>query len=476
MEKEVQQNLAQVEQARHKLEDQIAKLRRSLQYWQTWEAEYDGFKEELETLDQGARSEDIIELASNFGGTTITEKEVKELLGFGHGAQRSHSQLLDTISKRVETGQKNADSITKQLDQAELEYDRLNSPNRTSTASEEKPVMEIYEELDDQGNVVSSRLINANEGTSALDATLGDDSKRVERSDTTSRSTSQPFEMKKDAKLPLASTTSNSNVRQSIAVQPPTGVSGLKKPGLASLGGQRIYELDEDENVVGSSIIPPITSTTEDIAQHRAEFLENANHLGPVVATMDLDDDGEFSDADYFDEDDIDDIDEVDGRVIGYGTEDLKGTGWEMDEDREEFSPEYIKEMETLMRKYNEPIMANVGPRDAGFPLAKELNPPVPKSNPPLDQLKAVEATKSIDKPAKAQKGVRFAESLDIAADSSTPTDPPVEKTSVPIRPKSSTSNSILSDIVERVPAPITSTEGVGGNKKISRFKASRGG
>ena len=472
MEKEVHQNLAQVEQARQKLEDQISKLRKSLQYWQTWEAEYDGFKGELETLDQASTSEDIIELASNFGGTTITEKEIKELLSFGHGSQRSHSQLLDTISKRVETGQKNADSITKQLDQAELEYDRLNSPNGTSTALEEKPVMEIYEELDDQGNVVSSRLINANEDTSALHATLGDDSRRVEPSDI-SRSASQPLETKKDAKLPLPS---GSSVRQSTAIQPPTGVSGLKKPGLASLGGQRIYELDEDEKVVGSSIIPPITSTTDDIAQHRAEFLENANHLGPVVATMDLDDDIEFSDTDYLDEDEIDDEDEADRRIIGYGAEDLKDTGWEMDEDREEFTQEYIKEMETLMRKYNEPVMTNVGPRDVGFPLAKELNPPVSKSNPPLHQPKPVEATKSVDKPAKVHKGVRFAENLDIAADSSASTDKPVEKTTIPFRSKASTSNSILSDIVERAPAPTTSTEGIGGNKKISRFKASRGG
>ena len=474
MEREAQHGLAQVEQARQQLEDQIAKLRKSLQYWQTWEAEYEGFKEELEALGEDAGAEDIIDLANNFGGTVITKKEIQDLLRFGHASHRSRSQLLDNISKRVETGQKNAESVVKQLDRAEIERDRMESRNVTSAAPEETPVMEIYEELDDQDNVVSSRLVNANEGSSAFDAALRDDSKRKEHLDSATRSASRVSETKKDLNFLPASTVSNSAVPQPVAKPPASGVSGLKKPGLASLGGQRIYELDEDENILGSSIIQPITATVEDVAQHRAEVFENVNHLGPVVATMDLNDDSEFSDGNYLDEDDDDEI-AGGSRVVGYDVEDLKDTGWEMDDDREEFSPEYIQEMEALMRKYNEPLMANVGPQDAGFPLAKELNPPVPKPTPPVEDNIRDEPAKP-EKPPKAQKGVRFADNLDIASGPPTSTaNAPVETAAVPFRPKTSTSEPIVSDIVERAPAPITSTADVGGKKKISRFKASRG-
>jgi hypothetical protein len=36
-----------VERCRLQLEESVAKLRKSLQYWQTWEAEYEGLKEEV---------------------------------------------------------------------------------------------------------------------------------------------------------------------------------------------------------------------------------------------------------------------------------------------------------------------------------------------------------------------------------------------------------------------------------------------
>lgn len=36
-----------VERCRLQLEESVAKLRQSLLYWQTWEAEYEGLKEEI---------------------------------------------------------------------------------------------------------------------------------------------------------------------------------------------------------------------------------------------------------------------------------------------------------------------------------------------------------------------------------------------------------------------------------------------
>ena len=48
---DVKDSFADLERNRLRLEDNVAKLRKSLQYWQTWEAEYEGMKEEIEGLD-----------------------------------------------------------------------------------------------------------------------------------------------------------------------------------------------------------------------------------------------------------------------------------------------------------------------------------------------------------------------------------------------------------------------------------------
>lgn len=40
-------DFAQLETRRLELEENVAKLRKSLQHWRTWDAEYEGLKEEL---------------------------------------------------------------------------------------------------------------------------------------------------------------------------------------------------------------------------------------------------------------------------------------------------------------------------------------------------------------------------------------------------------------------------------------------
>ena len=41
------ESLVDLERRRKQLEDAVAHLRKSLQHWQTWEAEYEGLKEEI---------------------------------------------------------------------------------------------------------------------------------------------------------------------------------------------------------------------------------------------------------------------------------------------------------------------------------------------------------------------------------------------------------------------------------------------
>jgi unconventional prefoldin RPB5 interactor 1 len=192
---------------------------------------------------------------------------------------------------------------------------------------------------------------------------------------------------------------------------------------------------------------------------------------------MDLEEGSELSDGDYLDDEELEEDENDTGRhVIGYNMEELEDTGFEMDDVRQELTPEYIQEMEALVRKYNQPVTANVGPRDAGFPLATSLDPPVRKVKLSPEPPASNGASKLAETKSSGKKGVRFAEELDIASESPPSTlEAPVQKQNIPVRPKEHlSSDAIMSDIVERAPAPMYTTENAGGKKKVSRFKASR--
>jgi len=51
-----------LERHRLRLEENVLKLRQSLQHWQTWEAEYEGLKEEILALGDKPSSTDLVRL------------------------------------------------------------------------------------------------------------------------------------------------------------------------------------------------------------------------------------------------------------------------------------------------------------------------------------------------------------------------------------------------------------------------------
>lgn len=54
-------NFTDLENQRLQLEENVAGLRKSLQYWQTWEAEYEGLKEEVIALGQEHTPDELVE-------------------------------------------------------------------------------------------------------------------------------------------------------------------------------------------------------------------------------------------------------------------------------------------------------------------------------------------------------------------------------------------------------------------------------
>ena len=445
-----------VEEARQALEDKISKLRNALVQWRTREAEYEAFKEELVSLNPDATVEEIVGVGTNFGGDVINEREIKDLLGYDRVAtHRTKSQVQDSLSKRVDIARKNADTLQKQIDCAEAEFEK--PFNATADTGESQPVMEIYEELDEVGNVLSSRLIRADPTSETLDTLLHN---------TIGKGKSGNVQIQ-DRSFPSSKGTQDVDITGSSPAEVPNstnGVSEAKSPS-AFLGATGpILELDENDNIIRS--IPP---TSEDITAHRAEVFDNASTLGSVVATMDIEEDSDISDDEDHDEDEFG---EDEHRfVIGRSREELEGTEWEMDNIRENLTPEYIAEMEALMKKYNQPVIGNLGPQDVGFPLGTSLNEPIPRASSPTQSPSPRQENEHDDKKTAARKGVRFAKELDIASEPSYEVEKTVEQPALPIRPKQAT----ISDVVERVPVPIPSNSVEPGDKKrTSRFKAAR--
>jgi unconventional prefoldin RPB5 interactor 1 len=80
---------------------------------------------------------------------------VRELVGLGNGDARSRKQVLSSINGRIDTGRKNAQTVQKQLDAAEEQLrDLAMAGHEDDYDGKGPPVMEIYEELDDDGNVI----------------------------------------------------------------------------------------------------------------------------------------------------------------------------------------------------------------------------------------------------------------------------------------------------------------------------------
>ncbi|EXJ59402.1 uncharacterized protein A1O5_12283 [Cladophialophora psammophila CBS 110553] len=153
--------LARVELHRAELENNIAKLRKSLRHWQTLEIDYEGLKEEFLGIPEDASADDCLLVARAFKPDIIDENELQELLRDKNSRPRRPPQLADLLSKRVDYVTRNVETIRNQLSDAEKKRNALllaEEPDHRDEAG--LPLAEITEELDDSGQVISSKVDN----------------------------------------------------------------------------------------------------------------------------------------------------------------------------------------------------------------------------------------------------------------------------------------------------------------------------
>ena len=56
----VKDSFVDVERYRLQLEENVSKLRKSLHHWQTWEAEYEGLREEIDHLGENHTDRELV--------------------------------------------------------------------------------------------------------------------------------------------------------------------------------------------------------------------------------------------------------------------------------------------------------------------------------------------------------------------------------------------------------------------------------
>lgn len=531
-------HIGDLERHRLRLEEQVAKLRKSLQHWQTWDAEYEGLKEEIQGFKKTPNGSDptapeMIKLGHEFGGELVNEKEIKELLG--KDMQRSATQVIDLISRRQDYVQKNVQTVQKQVDSAE---DKLNKvlviANPSLEDEEGGPLMDIREELDEEGNVLSSSISTPGQETAKLMETLkkagidlpeeeGEaapkDTEILDVAEPTSTPDGGPKEVAmaqelkvSKGKAPVQAESSSSASepeptarKKSVSFTPDTkepaeasGIPVAKSSVSAHMNfppGTRVVELNDKDEIVGTEIagshnpgiqkpVIPENESEED-AKLRREMLEySLNEVGNVVAELDLyeadsDDEDEYEEEDS----DIEEVDEDD--EWGRST-------------RPVVTEEYMQKMRELEKKLNASMIENLGPAPQDADLNNMLQqaqgvhklvvrtdeeiPPVLLPKQP-SKAKPAEAetdettdkTNTDAKPvAKGEKGVRFADSLDV----SPPPNPVAEPIATPSQTAASPEARPIADtLVERSGATSSNASTPSEPappRKASRFKSSR--
>ncbi|KAK5097796.1 hypothetical protein LTR70_002838 [Exophiala xenobiotica] len=323
------------------LEANIAKLRNVLKHWQTLELDYEGLKDEFQGLDEETSQQDCLQAAQDFEPHKVDAKELTELIEPSKGKVRRPSQIVEVLSKRGEYVSKNITSLRDQITRLEKERNALLLATQSEPEDEAGlPVAEITEELDEDGNVLSSTVQPQGDSASkVLDV--------LEKAEVAQKN----GEVDDDSIVDRA---------QSTAPKP-----GMKEKVLVD------DEDDSDDESISSEIVsegaskarahgPSNPEDTEEEARLRQEMLQyGLGEVGSIVAELDmiddedkdLNDDGlnmedvsDFDDDEYDDSLDEDESEDEDGRVR-----------------RPLHSEKYRKQMEDLQKQLGFE-MQNVGP------------------------------------------------------------------------------------------------------------------
>ncbi|XP_044719926.1 prefoldin subunit domain-containing protein [Hirsutella rhossiliensis] len=409
----VKDSFLDLERHRLQLEDNIKQLRKALQHWQTWDAEYEALKEEVDAAPESPDSEapELHRIHSEYEGELLRGKELDDV--FGPRGSRSREHIVNLLQRRIDYVTKNVESLQKQLEAVENRYAAatvISQPDATDEDSE--PFTEIIENLDQDDNVVSYRLNRPGDSVPHVREALA--KAGVEE-------------------LPDADTSN------ATTPAPPPNMSRKAKRIERIMKTAR-----EQESISQQEPVIPEDEEPEDAALRQQMLKYSMGEVGSVVAELQLEggdtDDGEdfdYGHDDIDDESDQDDNDDDGEDRFGRSTSRL-------------VTDEYRQRMLELEKRLgitsrftqdadNEDADSDAEDEGIGRIVVKHgRETPSSASKPQPTKSSIKDGQGDVD----AKKGVRFAQALDVAPDNE-PTVPPMsEREEPPVEP--------LGDIVER--------------------------
>ncbi|KAF7549297.1 hypothetical protein G7Z17_g6472 [Cylindrodendrum hubeiense] len=475
---EVKDSFLDLERHRLELEEQVKKLQKDLQYWQTWDAEYEALKEEIDDVPE-ANATSLAQISAAFDGELLKQREIDDI--FGGKNLKSKDQIKNVLERRIDYVTKNIESLQKQLEAAENKYAAATIISQPDATDEDgQPITEIIETLDDDDNVISYQLKKpANSlsqvkealekaGVKDLSEAEPDVSQQIPQQQARQKETVQQSvaDAKPISKKIQQAFGSPSPANKAVSFAPDTKVGDEPKPQV-SRNAKRVEQImktaKEQENATDEKPVIPDNEDEDDAEMRRQMLAYGMGEVGAVVAELELDE-GDTDDEDY--EFDYSDEGFEDDEEDKYG----RSTGSILTDGYRQRMLELEKKLGIQSRFTSEPAEGDESSSDderIGRIVVK-TSPEAPSSSSKPTPSKSIIKEKQ---PANAsgKKGVRFASNLDIAAEEEPATQPVEEITDKNTDPLVEP----LSDVVERS-GPAKSAESKT-NRKPSRFKKSRG-
>lgn len=485
----IKDSLIDLERHRILLQDKILELRKALQHWQTWDAEYEGLKEEVTAA--GPSPDDLERIQTGFDGELVKQKEIGEI--FGLAGQKSKEQIINVLERRIDYVTKNIGTLRKQLQAHENKYAAASIISQPDARDEEgQPITEIVEELDEDDNVISFKLNRPGEGVPHIEEALkkagikdlvkdlaaaekdvkedtGRASTQAQTSQQENPSKVQPKEehvaepKRKDESAP------KKQIKKKVSFAETHDVEEVE-PAVSRMAARVENIMDAakgQDAILKEKPVIPANESPEDAALREEMLRYSMGEIGAVVAELEIEENQtsdyeeedyefEYSDADLDEDEDYDHEDKY-GRFTGsIVTDDYRQRMLELEKKlgvKSRFTAKMEAEeaQEARVREVEDESSDDEG---IGRIVVTRGEDVLSSVQPSSDQAEV--------KPKK--KGVRFAQNLDIA-----PEKPPKTTDAVPTIEKEPIVEP-LSDIVVERSGSSKPTEAPS-NRKPSRFK-----
>ncbi|KAI1103660.1 Prefoldin subunit-domain-containing protein [Jackrogersella minutella] len=347
-----------LERQRQKLEENVARLSKALDYWRQSQKEYRELRETVESLPSEENffqlpiiHEKLQEIQNQYKGKNLNQKELGII--FGPKAGKTPGQIISLLTNRFEYVSRNVNTLEKQVEEAKNKLAAVTVvANPEATDEEGLPITEIMEELDDDDNVISFSLRTPEDNRPQILETLrkagvtefqatpdaksqplnpGDvQDAELMRSVGTSSSPTHIPKNSQDAKSPkVPNQPAQQPERQSVEEQPKAKPASKKKSvkfsedtkpeeqGQQSETAQRLEEILQrarDQQSIISDPIMPADEAPDDAALREDMIRYNKQtmqyEMAPIVAELQLEEGSSEDDPDDYSEEEDDDDDE----------------------------------------------------------------------------------------------------------------------------------------------------------------------